>query len=432
MEILSILRKKWQNKDIPFFIKNNQALYFNDFLDIETPDLSKISKGDIVILIGDFKPISIITLFKLIELGAIIAPLIDSSEVNINEKSEIIKANFIIKEKNVKRIYNKDNVHNLVAMLRQKNNSGLIFFSTGTTGRPKAILHDITLLFERFNTPRQAYKTINFLMFDHMGGINTLLHSLYNCGTIISPDNRNVQHILNLCEKHQVELLPATPTFLRMLLMSGLIPNKIPKCLKVITYGTELMDYTTLDQITDLLPNVTFKQTYGLSEFCVLRVKNRDRKDLFIKIGGEGVEIKVKDEMLHIRSIRRMLGYLNSPQPFDDEGWFNTKDIVEVDGEFVKIIGRKTDVVNVGGQKFMKSEVEEVILKHQDISHTKIITKKNSITGQHIEAIIQPNNGKNIEKSEIKMFLKNNLPSHMRPLKIIIGQVEISHRFKKA
>ena len=55
-----------------------------------------------------------------------------------------------------------------------------------------------------------------------------------------------------------------------------------------------------------------------------------------------------------------MLGYLNAHQPFDNDGWYNTKDIVEEDGEYLKIIGRETDVVNVGGLKFMKSEVEEV------------------------------------------------------------------------
>ena len=254
---------------------------------------------------------------------------------------------------------------------------------------------------------------------------------MYNCGTIISPDNRGVQHILDLCDKHSIELLPATPTFLRMLLMSGAIPKKIPKCIKVISYGTELMDQNTLDQIADLLPQITFKQTYGLSEFCVLRVKNRSRKDLFIKIGGEGVETMIKNKMLHIRSKNRMLGYLNSDQPFDQDGWYNTRDIVEQDGDFIKVTGRDTDVVNVGGLKFMKSEVEEVALAYDDVAQVKVITKNNPITGQHIEMIIQTNVDRNIKKSEMSKYLKNKLPSHMQPLKIVFDEVAISSRLKK-
>ena len=430
MKIISILEEKWKNYDAPFLIKNNVSLYFKDFLETDTYDLSEISKGDIVLLVGDFDPISIMTFFKLIELGAIVAPIAEKTTSGIEEKSKIIKADFIINKKVLKTNNNK-NSHELISSIKQRENPGIIFFSTGTTGEPKAILHDVTLLFDRFNTPRQAYKTLNFLMFDHMGGINTMLHALYNRGTIISPDNRNVKHILDLCEKYKVELLPATPTFLRMLLMSGAIPKKIPKTIKIISYGTELMDQITLNQIVDLLPDVDFRQTYGLSEFCVLRVKNRSKKDLFIKIGGEGVEVKIKNKTLHIKSSNRMLGYLNAHQPFDNDGWYNTKDIVEEDGEYLKIIGRETDVVNVGGLKFMKSEVEEVFLKHKDISQIKIITKTNAISGQHIEAIVEPNNIDIFEKSEIQKYIKDNLPPHMRPLKLTIGKVEISHRLKK-
>jgi len=281
-------------------------------------------------------------------------------------------------------------------------------------------------------TPRNAYKTINFLMFDHMGGVNTLLHTLFNGGTVITPHDRTVDSILDLCDKNNVELLPATPTFLRMLLLSGSVPKKIPKSLKVISYGTELMDQSTLSQLCDLLPKVDFKQTYGLSEFCVLRIKNRSRKDLFIKISGEGVDIKIENKKLFIRSRLCMLGYLNAESPFDRDGWYDTKDIVEEDENgFLKIIGRDSDIVNVGGLKFMKSEVENVILTYEGVAQIKIITKNNSITGQHIEAIIEPKLNTDIDLNDLKKFLKTNLSSHMRPLKIKFQTIEISSRFKK-
>ena len=126
-----------------------------------------------------------------------------------------------------------------------------------------------------------------------------------------------------------------------------------------------------------------------------------------------------------------MLGYLNSDQPFDQDGWYNTRDIVEQDGDFIKVTGRDTDVVNVGGLKFMKSEVEEVALAYDDVAQVKVITKNNPITGQHIEMIIQTNVDRNIKKSEMSKYLKNKLPSHMQPLKIVFDEVAISSRLKK-
>ena len=67
-----------------------------------------------------------------------------------------------------------------------------------------------------------------------------------------------------------------------------------------------------------------------------------------MKIGGEGVETRVINDVLEIRSPTRMLGYLNAESPFDNEGWYNTKDIVEERNGFYKVTGRTSEVINVG------------------------------------------------------------------------------------
>ena len=155
---------------------------------------------------------------------------------------------------------------------------------------------------KRFETPRPSLKTINFLLFDHIGGLNTLLHTLFNKGTVVATKSRNVEDILATCDEFQIEVLPTTPTFLRLMLISGLIPERVPNSLKIITYGTERMDQTTLDQLCKLLPNIDFRQTYGMSELGIVRVKSEMRNSLFMKIGGEGVETKVINSILQIRS----------------------------------------------------------------------------------------------------------------------------------
>jgi len=71
------------------------------------------------------------------------------------------------------------------------------------------------------------------------------------------------------------------------------------------------MDQPTLDELCRLLPSVDFRQTFGMSELGIVRVKSESRGSLFMKIGGEGVETRVVDGVLQIRSSSRMLGYLN-------------------------------------------------------------------------------------------------------------------------
>lgn len=284
---------------------------------------------------------------------------------------------------------------------------------------------------ERFKTSRPSLKTMSFLLFDHIGGLNTLLHTLFNKGTIVSPKSRNVDDILETCEKYEVEVLPTTPTFLRMMLMSGLIPNNFPKSLKIITYGTERMDEPTLNLLCELLPYVEFRQTFGMSELGILRVKSLRSNSLFMKIGGEGIETRVVDGVLEIRSQTRMLGYLNAESPFDDNGWYNTKDVVEDYNGYLKIVGRTNEVINVGGLKFMASELEKVALQYKNVQFVKAKGVTNPITGQHVELIVQEKKGSSIDQRKLKNFLEAKLPKHMIPMRIKIDSVKIGHRLKK-
>jgi acyl-CoA synthetase (AMP-forming)/AMP-acid ligase II len=151
-----------------------------------------------------------------------------------------------------------------------------------------------------------------------------------------------------------------------------------------------------------------------------------------MKIGGEGVETRVVDGVLQIRSASRMLGYLNADSPFDVEGWYDTKDIVEERDGHYKVVGRVSDVINVGGLKFMASEVERVALTFPNVSLVKAVAKQNPITGQHVELSVQPTAPGEVDKEALMAFLKAQLQAHMVPKRIRLEHVPIGHRFKRA
>lgn len=430
MDLFRRLQSIWLDVDHPFLIFKGNELKFTEIIDQPSLDLSMVREGDVVALIGDFNPISILTLLTLIDKNAIIVPLTAETLTEHEYFFQTASVDLIINERSIKR---RENIgrHPLIDELRGKHRSGLVLFSTGTTGRPKAIIHDLTLFLKRFETPRPTLKTINFLLFDHIGGLNTLFHTLFNKGVVISPDERTIHSVLDTCRRHGVEVLPTTPTFLRLMLMSGAIPDRVPECLKIITYGTERMDQPTLDALCKLLPIVDFRQTFGMSEIGILRVKSENRNSLFMRVGGEGVETRVVNNTLEIRSQSRMLGYLNAESPFTKDGWYNTKDIVEEKDGLYKVVGRVSDIINVGGLKFMASEVERVALNYPDVSFAKAFAKHNPITGQHVEMTVQPQVNTVIDKTEFIKFLKRSLQLHMVPKRVWIESVSIGHRFKK-
>jgi long-chain acyl-CoA synthetase len=413
MEIIKKLTEKWYNIDYPFLIHSDFSFNFKDIIKQNSFDLSKVKAGDVVALVGDFNPQTIIIFLQLIDKNAIIVPLTTDTKKQHDYFFKSAFVDVVIEDAIVKRITSDNNKHELIEKLRIKKNG------------------DLNVFLKRFDTPRPTLKTINFLLFDHIGGINTLLHTLFNKGTIVSVKSRTVEDILNLCTKYKIEVLPTTPTFLRMMLMSGMIPQRIPKTMKIITYGTERMDQNTLESLCKLLPTVDFRQTYGMSELGIVRVKSESRNSLYMKIGGEGIETRVIDNVLEIRSENRMLGYLNSNSPFDKDGWYNTGDIVKEKNGYYKIIGRSNEIINVGGLKFMASEVERIALKFKHIKFVKAEGKSNPITGQHVELTVHPLKNQEISKAEFKTFLSKQLSDHMMPKRIKFSTINVGHRFKR-
>lgn len=431
--ILSRLEQIWQNSDHPFYIGGSNArLSYNDIRQIPIDSLDVVNCGDVVALIGDFDPESIASLLGLLDKGAIVVPLSEETQDQHEYFLGQSYAQYVYRKNQLLEVRSAVQFHHpLLDELRAKSNPGLILFTTGTTGRPKAILHDFIPFISRYGTPRPPLRALSFLLFDHIGGLNTLFHMLFNLGVIVSLKARNVETVLNICRTHSIELLPTTPTFLRMLSLYPGLDQVFPPSVKIISYGTERMDEPTLQRLVSFLPHVDFRQTYGMSELGILRIKSLARDSLYMKVGGEGVDTKVVDNILYIRSKNRMLGYLNAESPFDDQGWYCTKDIVEcLDNGYLKITGRDSDVINIAGLKFMPSEVERVCLGHPLVRYAKALGVTNPITGQYLEVQIDPLSDQ-FDLAEFKQYLSSKLPRYMQPSKIKIAPPTISHRMKK-
>ena len=430
MVLLQHLSDIWAKETKPIVICKDKEIYFRDLRNFQYQNLDIISKGDVVALIGDYDPQTLAYLIKLIDLKAIIVPLTNLTNEQHDQFFDVACVDYIICDGKISK-RNHNNKNEKIENLRQLNHAGLVAFSSGTSSTPKGILHDLSIFLSKFLEPKKSLKTLNFLLFDHVGGLNTLFYSLFNNATSVIPSARTVESVIETCAKHEVQLLPTTPTFLRMLLMSGYIPEQIPPALRTITYGTEIMDDSTLKSLCELLPKVDFRQTYGVSELGVFSIKREARSSLYFKISGEGVRVRIKNEVLQIKSTKRMIGYLNAPSPFDKNGWYNTRDIVRERGGFYKIVGRDSEIINVSGLKFMASDVEQVIMRYKDILLAKVLAKNNPITGQHCEVKIQPVDKLNFDIKDFKIFMSKNLQSHMIPKRISIEDVTIGHRLKR-
>jgi len=400
-------------------------------------DERKIADGKVVSLIAEFSPISIAYFLSLIERNVILVP-ISKAVKNMDEPIRISESQFVIDLRNEKKTQiweTKASVkHEMLKVLKEREVPGLILFSSGTTGEPKAALHDLSLLMEKFRNPGKKLSVITFLLFDHIGGFNTMMYSLTNGSLIVTLKDRSPEEVCKLIETYHVELLPTSPTFLNMLLLSHVYEKYDLSSLQMITYGTEPMPESALKSLHRLLPNVKLKQTYGLSEIGILSTKSESSDSLYMKIGGKGFETKVINGILHIKAKSAMMGYLNAPSPFDEDGWLNTKDQVEVKGEYMKILGRTTDLINIGGQKVYPNEIESALLSVDGVKDVYVYGKDSPITGKMVvaEIWVDPENQNRDFVKELRRYSKEHLESFKRPVSYrLTDKPFYSERYKK-
>jgi acyl-coenzyme A synthetase/AMP-(fatty) acid ligase len=125
---------------------------------------------------------------------------------------------------------------------------------------------------------------------------------------------------------------------------------------------------------------------------------------------------------------------LNYPSPFDADGWFDTGDVVEVNGEYVRFIGRQSALINVGGQKVPPAEVENVLLEMPEVAEVVVYGEKNPLMGQVVAARVRT--AIEVPDAELRVRIRAHCSGRLAAFKvpsrvIVVDQPLHNARFKK-
>ena len=401
----------------------------------------KIREGDIVFLLSDYSVEAIALFFSLSLNKNLIIPVTTDNTEEIKDRLNEAKPNWILDLNKDEFVFVEENRsserHSIINSLIKENASGLVLFSSGTTGKPKAMVHNLDKLLEVYlDRKSKEMNFLVFLMFDHIGGLNTLFNCLSMGVVITIPPNRNPDDISKLIEKFKINILPASPTFLNLMVISGVFEKYDFSSLKMVTYGTEAMPEGLLLRLKEKLPRVKFLQTFGTSETGIVKAVSKSSSSTFLKFDDPDQEFQIVKGELWLRSKTQILGYINHHnESFTDDGWFKTGDLVEEsDDGYLRIIGRTKEMINVGGEKVLPGEVESVIMEIDSILDCIVRGEKNAITGQMVCADIVLKEGFDFkeEKSKVKKYCMQRLEMYKVPLRInLIDSIAVTSRFKK-
>lgn len=400
-------------------------------------DEKRVYSGAVVAILGEYSFENIALFLALAKNKNIIVPITTMPSDEVEDRIAEAQVDFVLRFEDTLEVTQKPKGHKhlMIKQLQEQKASGLILFSSGSTGKPKAMVHNFDVLLAHYKDKRP--KKINmllFLMFDHIGGLNSLLTILSMGATGVISRKREVEEVCTLIERHSIKVLPASPTFLNMLLMSDALKAYDLSSLRMITYGTESMPDSLLKRLKARFSKVKFLQTFGTSETGIANTASKASDSTYMKIDDKDLEYKIVDGELWLKSKTQILGYLNASMESFEDGWFKTGDLVEeIEDGYLRIVGRNKEIINVGGQKVLPSEVESAILELEEFSDVLVCGEKNAITGQSVYAKVVCENLSDKEaKKLIRNHLKTKLENYKIPTKVEVGaSLGISSRFKK-
>ena len=396
----------------------------------------KLDRPTVFGLVGEHGPASTAWLLALAEAGHFVAPL-SGNPAEHPGKLALINAQWIVvtESKDWKLLPRVDepSAHPLFAQLREQGTAGLILFSSGTSGAPKAMVQDFGKLLASYESRHESdLAMLALLGFDHIGGLNTLFSALAAGSLLAVPASRSPADVAATIARHHVAILPASPTFLNLLLAAGVTGDLAS--LRVITYGTEPMPESLLARLKSVFPRVRFIQTFGTSETGITRTGSPDAGSTFLRFEDPALEWKVVDDELWLRSRTQIAGYLNaSNERFTADGWFRTGDKVEQgpDGT-LRILGRLGETINVGGEKLMPAEVESVILGVAGVADCRVRGEPHPLTGQTVVVdVVTSASDQEALRAAIRSACRERLARHKIPTRVTFVPSVSGERMKK-
>ncbi|WP_327694187.1 ANL family adenylate-forming protein [Streptomyces sp. NBC_00459] len=417
----------------------------------ERLDEHGVRSHDVVVLNADFSFRSIAVLLALYLNRNIVVPVVTFTESTLATVTESCRPRHLIRVgaagEDAKDVVvepmtgSEDGGGDAYRPLIESGAAGLVLLSSGSTGAPKAILHNLdSLVEEKVGTgTRVGAKPphiLMFLLFDHIGGVNSLLGVLRVGGAAVVPGRRTPDEICALIETHGIRLLPTSPTFLNLILIGGYQEKFDLSSLRLITYGTEPMPEELLRRVHEAFPRARLLQTFGTSETGISTTTSESSSSTYFKISDENVRYRIVEGELQLKSRTQFMGYLNYPSDsLTEDGWFRTGDLVEENADgYLKVKGRAKEIINVGGEKVLPLELESILLGSPLIDDCVVYGRPNSITGQSVCVDLKPSGplSRAEARKHVRDFLDGKVEQFKIPTKVqVVDELAVSERFKK-
>ncbi len=317
-------------------------------------------------------------------------------------------------------------VHELPGEEPWSGNSTVTILTSGSTGEPKAARHSWEGISRPIRKTLEAQESPTWLLTyrpNLYAGLQVMLQCFADRGTLALPDrDMDPQATADFMFNTGVRFVSATPSYWRRLLLFANHESLKTVPLVQITLGGEVVEQAILDSLRRLYPGARLVHIYATTELGRCFSVSDGLAGFpasYLKCPlPDGVELKVQEGELLVRSPNSMRMYDPlSKQAGSVADWFATGDLVELRGDRVYFVGRKSEMINVAGNKVYPIEVERTIRDIPGVFDVRVFGKASSIAGELVacEVVAADHQDQNALRDAIMRTCRTRLAAHQLP-----------------
>ncbi|MEU6744218.1 class I adenylate-forming enzyme family protein [Streptosporangium sandarakinum] len=337
-----------------------------------------------------------------------------------------------------------------------------IFYTSGTTGRPKGALGShrnlgqspMTVAYGMMRSLARAGKDpaeaagrrrvtlLTVPLFHVTGCFAVMTTTMFTGGGLVLMYRWDAGRALELIERERITTLSGVPTNVWQLLAHPDLGKHDISSLTSLGYGGAPAPPKLLERITERLPSRAPSNGYGMTETTALAIYNSG-PDYLAKPDSIGlpmpvVEVRITDPLgrelpagevgeLCLRGPNVILGYWNRPEATAEtfvDGWLHTGDMARVDAEgFVYIVDRAKDMVIRGGENVYCAEVEAALFEHPAVDDVAVIGIPHDELGEEVGAVVRLSSPATPE--ELQAFLRERIAAFKIPVRFWVRDDEL-------
>lgn len=327
---------------------------------------------------------------------------------------------------------------------RADNDTAVIFYTSGTTGRPKGVMltnRNVISIAQMWSESMDMVKhdrTHIVAPLYHCAASHVLsIPTIYAGGALVIEEGFSPEQTMKTMEEEDVTIFFGVPAMYNIMLNTNRLQEAQLPNLRLLTYGAAPMPYELVKKVKEIFPNVKVQNLYGQTENSPGATTLKDHYALtkigsvgeplpncLVRIVGENGEQLQTGEVgeIIVKGPHVMKGYLKNEEATREaikDGWLYSGDLGRLDDDgLLYIVDRKKDMIIRGGENIYPVELEEVLYEIPEILEAAVIGVPHEVYGEVPKAFVVKKEGMELDEERVLDYCRQKLAKYKVPYEV--------------